>query len=149
MDRKRCTKCDQIKSLSEFNKDSNTRDGLRYWCKNCVKLSNAYTSDRTDKKKCTKCKRVKILSDFGKRTASNDGLNTRCKACVKKSQDKWVACKVDYRKEYRVSRREMILKLHRDYHKAHPEVRRANEAKRKALKKSATTTDRYILRGLS
>ena len=34
---KRCTKCKQTKPLSEFSKQRRTKDGLKYWCKSCVK----------------------------------------------------------------------------------------------------------------
>lgn len=34
---KRCTDCKQIKSLSEFNKDESSKDGLQYKCKSCYR----------------------------------------------------------------------------------------------------------------
>jgi len=34
--KKYCTYCKQIKPLSAFRKDSRTKDGYRYWCKECV-----------------------------------------------------------------------------------------------------------------
>jgi len=35
MDSKICTKCNQDKPLSEFRKQSNTKDGLKYVCIPC------------------------------------------------------------------------------------------------------------------
>jgi len=32
-----CSKCKQTKELNQFNKDKTRKNGLRYWCKNCVK----------------------------------------------------------------------------------------------------------------
>lgn len=34
---KRCTKCNEIKGLSEFYKDKSCRDGRYVWCKECAK----------------------------------------------------------------------------------------------------------------
>jgi len=36
---KRCTKCGNIKPLSDFNKQSSTKDGLSYMCRECHKQS--------------------------------------------------------------------------------------------------------------
>lgn len=38
---KTCAKCGEAKPLTEFNKDSNKRDGLQTWCKECKKIANA------------------------------------------------------------------------------------------------------------
>ena len=35
MDGKRCSKCGEVKPLSEFTKDKGNRDGLDYWCRAC------------------------------------------------------------------------------------------------------------------
>lgn len=37
MSTKICTKCDKEKELSEFHKNSKTKDGLVYFCKLCIK----------------------------------------------------------------------------------------------------------------
>lgn len=37
MDSKHCNKCNFDKSLSLFNKNKTTKDGLGYWCKPCMK----------------------------------------------------------------------------------------------------------------
>ena len=34
---KKCSKCKQIKAISEFYKDRGSKDGLHYWCKQCNK----------------------------------------------------------------------------------------------------------------
>jgi len=33
---KKCTKCDEVKSLEDFHKNKNLKDGHHYWCKNCL-----------------------------------------------------------------------------------------------------------------
>ena len=36
MESKICTKCNTNKLFSEFNKDKNTKNGLTYYCKECL-----------------------------------------------------------------------------------------------------------------
>lgn len=35
---KQCTKCKEWKSLSEFAESKTSKDGLRYWCKECMAI---------------------------------------------------------------------------------------------------------------
>ena len=35
---KYCRHCDTTKPVAEFGKQSNTKDGLRGWCKDCFKV---------------------------------------------------------------------------------------------------------------
>ena len=91
---KQCTKCNKLKSKSEFSKNSNNKDGLKYWCKKCdreykrryyrknrgpVKRYFRYeethrTVDGVKQKRCTKCKKWKDESKFGKDRYGKDGL---------------------------------------------------------------------------
>ena len=36
---KRCSKCGEVKPLTEFHKNRSARDGLDHWCKSCKKES--------------------------------------------------------------------------------------------------------------
>ena len=38
---KRCTKCKSYYLVDAFYKDSHTKDGLKTWCINCIKVKNA------------------------------------------------------------------------------------------------------------
>lgn len=38
---KRCPKCGETKPITEFSKNSKTKDGLQPWCKHCKKTANA------------------------------------------------------------------------------------------------------------
>ncbi len=100
---KQCTKCNKLKSKSEFSKNSNNKDGLKYWCKKCdreykrryyrknrgpVKRYFRYeethrTVDGVKQKRCTKCKKWKDESKFGKDRYRKDGLGDDCKDCVR------------------------------------------------------------------
>ncbi len=102
---KRCSKCKKWKDESKFGKDSKNKDGLRYWCKDCVR---AYIRERYKKKgkglktyyryeechrvvdgvkqkRCRRCKNWKTESDFYKRRSNNDELAVWCKECSKKA----------------------------------------------------------------
>ncbi len=105
---KRCTKCKKWKDESKFGKDSNNKDGLRYWCKDCVRaykrecykkegkgLKKYYryeerhrVVDGVKQKRCSKCKRWKAESDFYKAHINKDGLAVWCKECSDKATNK-------------------------------------------------------------
>ena len=34
---KKCSKCKKVKSISDFNKDSNSKDFYNIWCRECIK----------------------------------------------------------------------------------------------------------------
>ena len=36
MREKKCMKCGEVKSLEDFHKNKNNKDGHHYWCKNCL-----------------------------------------------------------------------------------------------------------------
>ncbi len=56
MQSKQCTKCSQIKSLSEFSKNKSRKDGLGGWCKECanVNAKKHYQANAEKKKKYQK-----------------------------------------------------------------------------------------------
>ncbi len=105
---KQCTKCKKWKDESKFGKDSRNKDGLKSWCKDCMR---AYIRERYKKegkglktyyryeerqrvvdgvkqKRCRRCKKWKAESDFYKRRSNKDGLTTWCKACSNKATNK-------------------------------------------------------------
>lgn len=81
---KTCTKCNILKSFSEFHKKRSVKDGYAYWCKTCVK---AYDAREHDSKRifpvkeenglihCRRCQRYLDKSNFIK--------TTYCKECSK------------------------------------------------------------------
>ena len=40
METKRCSKCKEVKAVSEFNKNKANKDGLRGECKSCQSIVN-------------------------------------------------------------------------------------------------------------
>ena len=102
---KHCNKCRKWKNESKFGRDTKNKDGLRYWCKDCVR---AYMRDRYKKqgkglktyyryeeshrvvegmkqKRCRRCKSWKTESEFYKNRSCKDGLKFWCKECSKKA----------------------------------------------------------------
>lgn len=56
MENKKCNKCQEIKTLSEFNKGKNKKDGYQSYCRECnkIKLKTHYQNNKdyySDKKK--------------------------------------------------------------------------------------------------
>lgn len=95
---KKCSKCGELKSLSEFNKDSRTKDGYRNNCKACKqkfdgsyraikrlsRVNNPINNDINPSsilKKCSKCGELKPLTEFNKDSKNKDGYRSDCKVC--------------------------------------------------------------------
>ena len=120
---KRCSKCKKQKDESEFNKNSNSKDGMQNWCKKCkreyrhryymrnrgsvkqyiVFEESHRTIDGVKQKRCTKCKKWKDENKFGKYRYGKDGLAVWCKECANKATNK---------------ARKKLLAAHRHYNQA-------------------------------
>ena len=103
-----CIKCRKWKDEIQFGKDSKSKDGLRYWCKDCVRedmrerykkegkgLKQYYryeeshrNVDGVNQKRCSRCKKWKTESDFYKLRSKKDGLAVWCKECSDKATNK-------------------------------------------------------------
>lgn len=87
---KKCSQCNETKSMDDFGTFKRSRDGKQAWCRPCMKqaLADRYkriASQEPQKghtsKFCLECKRDLPLSQFGVRKASLDHLNQYCKPC--------------------------------------------------------------------
>lgn len=88
---KKCSRCFQEKSYTEFNVDNKTHgDGFQGYCKECQSTYyKAYNSARTEanaisypqSKVCLDCSLDKPISQYGKRSISLDKHNSYCKPC--------------------------------------------------------------------
>ncbi len=105
---KQCSKCKKWKDESEFSVHKSHKDGLRYWCKNCVhdyarkryrknrkalKIYYRYeerhrTVDGVKEKRCRRCRKWKAESAFYKKRRHKDGLAVWCKECSNKATNK-------------------------------------------------------------
>lgn len=59
METKICTKCGKEKSLIDFGKSKNTKDGLNYWCKECTKQNSRKNYQKIKNTPENKAKRKK------------------------------------------------------------------------------------------
>ncbi len=105
---KRCSKCEKWKEESKFGKKTSQKDGLKSWCKDCVRayIRERYKKEGKDLKKyyryeechrvvdgvkqkrCRRCKSWKTESEFYKNRSCKDGLKFLCKECSKKANRK-------------------------------------------------------------
>lgn len=93
-EKKKCTKCGELKEPEEFNfehkKDPNKRISR---CKDCqykkieehrlkmIENSVNFIIPEDYHKECCRCKKVKPAKDFNKNKGRNDGLQTVCRPC--------------------------------------------------------------------
>jgi len=63
MKKKPCSKCHQVKNLSEFNKRKDAKNGLRTYCKKCKYLQNKMWRERHPKQMQIYHKKRNILSN--------------------------------------------------------------------------------------
>ena len=133
--KKRCSKCRNYKDFSDFGKNRNAKDGLRYKCKECEQLYSrkyyrvnkqsvrkrySYNESHrlvkgVEQKRCPKCKKWKDYGDFAVNPDSKDGLRCQCKECERKYS-------------YKYSRRDG--KPHRSYRYVRHRVRNGVKEKR-------------------
>lgn len=79
---KRCARCEQVKPVSGFAKNARMRDGLQIYCRDCQKLFNAESYQRT--KGYQNPVRAKNLAELRKRNQSlvlNHLQNNPCVDC--------------------------------------------------------------------
>ena len=91
---RKCTKCGRDLPLDCFGKDSQKKDGLRKWCKDCVKQHNQkHYSENSEK----------IL------TQTKEYRNKNKESCLQRQ------------KEYYQNHKEETIKYQKEYAKEHPD----------------------------
>ena len=78
---KRCTKCQEPKVLTEFNKDVSKKDGHRSQCRMCQR--NGRKPERS-LKRCKVCKKEKPFNEFYRNYKGPTGCQPWCIKCTKK-----------------------------------------------------------------
>lgn len=90
-----CTKCNSIKPITEFNKNSRRKDGLNGICKECINNQKvAWIKEWKEKRenneiepidsiKCVKCGTIKKLECFDHDSRQRNGYMNICKDCRK------------------------------------------------------------------
>ena len=89
--KKRCSKCDDIKEVTEFYKNKKIKCGYDSWCKECSdKTKNYQKSPKTlereellkdNKKRCSKCRDIKSLDHFKPNKKIKCGYDSWCRKC--------------------------------------------------------------------
>jgi hypothetical protein len=82
MKTKRCTKCDKIQAINEFNKDVYKSDGLRCQCRTCVKLYDSTPRAKLSKSNYCKSQHGKNIKLKYHKTP--DGIYMILKSSAKK-----------------------------------------------------------------
>lgn len=102
---KTCSRCRQIKPLSEFYACRSRADGLHHTCRTCAKVSRKRKSYPVTvlEKKCSKCGEVKPRSEFWRNPARPDGLKVYCIPCTR-AHDGWHQQSIAKKLEYRLRR---------------------------------------------
>ena len=104
---KKCSKCDLIKPLTEFNKRTNSKDGLRFECKSCQKVN--YTNNRERYIGKMKENRKNKLDEYKKR--DKDYYESNKEKILNK------------KREYHINNQEKILNKKREYYYNNKEKR--------------------------
>jgi hypothetical protein len=113
---KHCHGCGQIKQASEFNHGGKSKDGLKYYCKQCDtsearrKRSNTYIA-----KQCSVCNCTKDINNFHKDKMSSDCRFYACKICVKYAFDHLSDASNQLRKDYNKRNITPEIKLRRTF----------------------------------
>lgn len=93
VDTRICSKCKIKKSLSEFHKRAEAKQGVQSWCKECKSTRKIKRSKRKGYKICTRCSIEKLVSQFGNNKIQYDGKHSWCRKCL-------ISTKREYRKKY-------------------------------------------------
>lgn len=132
--KKECSKCGEIKTLNNFQKDKSTKDGFMNFCKKCKGVKNykrilfrEYNEDgNLIRLECRKCREIKGIENFSHDKKSINGIKTLCKSCDEKyrceNKDKFK----EWQKQHYTKNKEFISKQHRE--------QRNNKAQQEILK---------------
>lgn len=92
---KKCSKCRKELIITEFYKNSASKDGLQQYCKKCHKEKTKTTREKyitnnkqkenfkLKEKLCPKCNTIHDIKNFSKNNGTQTGLESWCKQCKK------------------------------------------------------------------
>jgi hypothetical protein len=97
---KLCPTCNQVKLLSEFNKNKTRKDGYQRECRECCHNhhNKHYQTKKSPRLKenlkegykiCTCCKQEISIESFSKQTGGRFGVHSECKPCRSIRYRKW------------------------------------------------------------
>lgn len=122
MQEKKCSKCGEVKDVSEFHKCKGWKSGIHNWCKSCIKIKDSIIYQRNisrtiinppkKEKLCRKCGVMKPLELFHKDKGASNG---RCAYCIECKRPLNSLKSKEWREKYpekeRENSRKYMLKL--------------------------------------
>ncbi len=94
MQTKKCTRCEDEKSVTEFHLLKNGLYGRHSNCKTCrseIRKGSQYDRQESGTKLCPKCDQKLDVIQFHSDKTSTNGLQTYCKKCNRINNAKWVS----------------------------------------------------------
>ena len=131
---KRCSKCKEVKPVSEFNKRKDSKDGYRNDCKECVAARKA---------KYYEANKEKIKAKHAKYRAANRDKLAAYHAEYRAANKDKIA---EYQSEYYAANKDKIAAQMAEYARNNPEKFRAASQRRRARKansKGSFTADQW------
>jgi hypothetical protein len=123
---KRCPKCEEVKSLSSFNKNKTRKDGHQNTCKTCQRLYHKEYRQNNRDRELQRCKEY--------RQNNPDKVSQWQKEYYQNNQGRIL----QRRKEHHQVNRGRILQRHKEYHQNNRDKARAKSARKRAAKRNAT-----------
>ncbi len=121
---KKCSKCGEIKDLSEFNKRTKSYDGLTSACRDCLKIINKpYRIANADKAR--EASKVWRLANPSKRKEQNRGWYIKNREKARRTSQEWRACN-----------HEKHIESVKQWRKANPEKAKQYDRKSDARRKA-------------
>jgi len=124
---KRCSKCKQIKPLSEFYKDHGKKDGHRNYCKSCQK-----DYDQSEKGKAREKRYRQSLQGKTKRKEYAKSAEGKASHKRHRQSEKFKATRKRYRQTEKCKKNQIAAIKH--FRIRHPEQRKAKDAVNYAIK---------------
>ena len=80
---KQCTRCKEMRPISDFHKFRFGKHGFHCWCKKCNRseVMRRACSIKLTEKRCCRCKMVKPADEFQNSKTAIDGLQSHCRGC--------------------------------------------------------------------
>jgi hypothetical protein len=132
MKTKKCSKCGEVKPVSEFHKNKREKDGYCVWCKECVsKYQKAYRENNAEKIKKWQKEYYEKNAEKLKENSVNWNKNNIDKH--KARSKRWTKNNPKRRKEltkkYRENHRKELREKNKKYRKDNPEKSRESQRK--------------------
>ena len=141
---KPCSKCKEVKLLSEYNKNSRSKDGLKAQCRLCCKAyNNQWSKDNKQRKaestakwyKENKERKRKYTADWYKNNKERKSQTN--KEWLEKNRER----RKEVQKEYRRRNKERISEYNKKYQQDKPEISREKTRRYRSRKRELFVED--------